>query len=173
MKKDVRQKRSHEEKCGRARILDADDTRFVRATEIAGDDLQTAARRTVVVPRIERDDERWVGPLVHAEHEVLDDRRAGERHPLFRDTPEDDARIRRSIDVLKVADAGGQLKVAVHRGIEERLLGVKVTKDRRRRHAELGGDIGERSRREALLAEYVAGRLKDLLPMDEWRPAHL
>src|SRR5450432_2261875 len=78
MKKDVRQKRSHEEKSRCARILDADDTRFVRATEIAGDDLQTAPRRTVVVAWIERDHESRIRLFVHAEHEVLADRRLRE-----------------------------------------------------------------------------------------------
>jgi hypothetical protein len=172
MKEDVRQERAHEEKCGRARVLDSDDAGFMSATEVTGHDLQPAARRAVIVARVERDDERGVCLLVHAEHEVLSDRRPGERHPLFRDTPEDDARIRRGIDMLKIVDARGQLEVAVHRGIEEGLFGVEVAQDGRRRHAQICSDIRECGGCEALLREDLACCLKDLVPVDEWRPPH-
>ena len=95
MKEDVRQKRSHEEKSRSARVLDADDAGFMSSTEVAGHDLQAASRRTVIVAGVERDDERQIGLLVHAQHEVLHDRRAGKRHPFFRDTSADDARMQK------------------------------------------------------------------------------
>jgi hypothetical protein len=173
MKEDVRQERSHEEKRGGARVLDADDAGGMGSTEVTRHDLQPAARWTVIVARIERHDERRVRLLVHAEHEVLGDRRPGERHPLFRHPAKDDTGIRRGIDILKVSDARGQLKVAVHRGVEEGLFGVEMAQDGRSSHAQLSGDIRQRGRREALLREDRACCLKDLIPVNEWRPAHL
>jgi hypothetical protein len=145
----------------------------MRSTEVAGNDLQPASRRTVIVARVERDDERRIGPLVHAQHEVLNDRRAGERHPFFRDTSQDNARIGSGVDMVEVGDARGQLNVAVHRKIEQGLLGIEMTQNRRGRDVQLSRDIGERRRREALLREDFACSLEDLLTMDEWRPAHL
>ena len=173
MKEDVRQQRSHEEKRCRAGILDADYARFMRAAKVTGDDLQSSSGRTVVVARIEWNDERRVRLLVHAEHEMLADRRLRERHPLLGDTTKDNAWIGRGIDVLKIADARGQSNVAVHRCVEEGLLGVEMAQNGRRRHPQLGGDIGERRGREALLCEDLAGRLQDLIFMDEWWPPHL
>jgi hypothetical protein len=173
MKEDVRQKRSHEEKCGRARVLDSDDAGFMSATEVTGHDLQPAARWAVIVARVERDDERGVRLLVHAEHEVLADRRLRKRHPLLRHPAQDDAGVDRGVDVLEVADAGGELNVAVHRSVEQGLFRFEMAEDGSRGHVELRRDVGKRRRRETLLGEYVARRLEDLFPVDSWRPAHL
>lgn len=173
VEENVRQERAHEEKCGGPRILDADDAGFMSSIEVAGNDHQPASRRAVIVARIERDDERRVRLLVHAEHEVLADGCPGERHPFFRDAPEDDAWIRRGVDVLEVGDARGQLNVAVHRRVEEGLLGIETAQDGGGGHMELSRDIRERGSGEALLREDLTCRMKDLVPMDEWRPAHL
>ena len=173
MKEDVRQQRPHEEKRGGAGIFDSDDAGFMCSTEVTGDNLQPASRRAVIVAGVERDDERRVRLLVHAEHEVLADRRAGEGHPFFRNTSKDDARIRCGIDMLEVGDAGRQLDVAVHRGVEEGLLRVEVAQDGGGGDVKPGGDIGERGRRKALLGEHFPCCLKDLIAVDEWRPAHL
>ena len=143
------------------------------STEVAGDDLQPASRRTVIVARVEWDDERRIGLLVHAHHEVLNDRRAGERHPFFRDTSKDGARIRRGVDMLEVRDARGQLNIAVHGSIEQGLLGLEMAQDRSGRHMKLRRDVVERGRGEPFLRKGLTGCVKDLLSMDEWRPAHL
>jgi len=145
----------------------------MRAAEVTGDDLQSAAWRTVIASRIKRDDERRVLLLVHAEHEVLPERGLCERHPLLGHAPEDDAWIGCGVDLLQIEDACGQLNVAVHRCIEKGLFRVEVPEHRRRCDTHLGGDIGKRRARKPLLREYLAGSLEDLIAMDEGRPSHL
>lgn len=173
MKEDVRNERSHEQERGRAWIGDADRARFARAPEVARHDREAAARRAVFAARIERNDQRGIAALVHGEDEVLHDGRSGERHPLFGDAPEDDARIRRGIDVLELENAVRQLDAAAHGRFEQRLFRIEMTKDGGRSDAELACDIGERRRREALLREHAPGGVEDLLAADGRRPAHL
>ena len=173
MKEDVRQQRSHEKKRSRARIFDADDAGLVRAPEVTGHDLQSAARRTVIASRIKRDDERRVLLFVHAEHEVLPERRLCERHPLLGHAPEDDARIGCGVDVLQVEDARGEPNVAVHRCIEKRLLRIEVAQHRSRGDPKFGCDIGECRGGESFLRKDAARGAQDLLPADDRRPSHL
>lgn len=173
MNEDVRQQRAHEEERRRTRISDLNDTGFFRAPEIARHDFETTPRRTVFSARIERNDERRIRACVHTDHEMLDDRRARERHPLFRDAPKDDTRVRRGIDGLQVDDALRQRDVRVHRRFEQRLLGVEVPQDRRRGDPKLAGDVRQRRRREAFQGEDGPCAPEDLLAADSRRPAHL
>ena len=173
MKKDVRKQRPHEQQRSGTGIFDADHARLVRSPKISRHNLQASARRTVVAARVERNEQRGVRLLVHAEHEMLTDRRFRERDPLFGDAAQDDARVRGGVDVLKVCDAGGQLNVAVHRGVEQGLFGVEVAKDGGSGDLQLRGDVCQRCGRESLLREDVTSCLKDLLAMDERRPSHL
>jgi hypothetical protein len=169
----VRDQRAHEQQRRRTRILDVDDACVVRAAEVVRDDLQAAPRRTVLTARVERHHEGRVRALVHAEHDVLDDRLARERNPLFRYMPKDDARIRRRVDCFEVDNARRQFDTAAHGRVEQRLLRLEVPEHRRRRDAEVGGDVGERGGREALLRERGARCLKDLLAADRRWTSHL
>lgn len=173
MEEDVRKQRPHEQKRRRAWILDADDAGLPGPPKVSRHDLQSPARGAVDAARVERHEERGVGLFVHAQHEVLPDRRPGERHPLLGDTAQDDPRIGRGVHVLQVGDAGRKLDVAVHGRVEQRLLGVEVAEDGRRGDVQLRGDVGERGRSKPFLGEYVARGLEDLLPMDARRSSHL
>ena len=173
MNEDVRQERPHEEQRRRTRILDSNDTGLTGAPEIARHDLQPAPGRTVLGPRIERHDQRRIRALVHAEHEMLHDRRPRERHPLLGHSAQNHPRVRRSVDALQIEDALRQLHVRVHGRFEERLLGVEVPEDRRGSDAKLAGDVGQSGRGEALHREDAAGGQEDLLAADGGRPSHL
>lgn len=143
VKEDVREQRSHEQQRRRAGICDADHSRLMRPPKIAGDDLQTSPRRAVVVAGVERNDERGIRLLVHAQHEVLPDRRFREGNPFFGDAPQNHARIRGSVHVLQIGDACGQLNVAVHRCVEQRLFGIEVPEDGGGGDSHLRRDVGE------------------------------
>ena len=145
MKEDIRKQRTHEQQRRCAGIFDADHAGLVRSQKIARHDLQSSSRRAVVAAGIEGDDEGGVPLLVHAEHEVLSDRRFRERNPLFSNAAQDDARIAASVDMLQIGDACRQLNVAVHRGVEQRLLGVEVAQNGGGGDPQLSSDIGERS----------------------------
>lgn len=173
MKEDVREQRSHEQERRGAGIADADHARLMRPPKISRHNLQPSARRTVVVAGIEGNEQRRIRLLVHAQHEVLSDRRLRERNPLFGHASQDHSRIGGGVDVLKVGDAGGQLDVAVHRCVEQRLLGVEMPQDGGGGDLQLCSDIRQGCGREPLLREHVTRRLKDLLGMDERRAAHL
>lgn len=126
VKEDVREKRSHEQEGGGARVFDADHARLVRPPKISRHNLQPPPRGAVVAAGIEGNEQRRIRLLVHAQHEVLADRRFRKGNPLFGDAAQDDPRIAGGIDVLQIGDAGRQLHVAVHRGVEQRLLGIEV-----------------------------------------------
>ena len=173
MNEDVRDERAHEEQRGGPRILDADDAGRVRAAEVAGDVLQSAARRAVVVARIEGKHERRVAACVHRRHEVLRDGLARERHPLLGHLSEHDARVAGGIDVLEPANAFRQRDAPAHRCVEQRLLRLEVPEHRGRSDVQLRGDIGERGSGETLLGEHGAGGVEDLVAADGRRSAHL
>lgn len=173
MDEHVREQRAHEQQRSRARIFDVDHAGVLRAAEVVRHDLQAAPRRTVLTAGVERHDQRRVRALVHAEHHVLHDGLAREGEPLLRYTPKNDARIRRGVDALEIEDARGQLDTASHGRVEQGLLRLEVPQHRRGRDAEVAGDIGERGRRESLLREDGARRLKDLLAADGRWASHL
>ena len=173
MKEDVREKRSHEQEGGGARVFDADHARLVRPPKISRHNLQSPPGGAVVAAGIEGNEQRRIRLLVHAQHEVLADRRFRKGNPLFGDAAQDDPRIAGGIDVLQIGDAGRQLHVAVHRGVEQRLLGVEVPEHGGCCDLQLRGDIRKGCGRKSLLCEDGARCLKDLLAMDERRPSHL
>lgn len=173
MKEDVREQRAHEEERRGARLFDPDHARLRGTAEVVGDDLETSTRRTVIVARVERHDEGGIRPLVHAEHEVLHDRRTGERHPLGGDAAQYDAGIGTGIDRFEFEDARRQLNGAAHGRVEQGLLRREVPQHRCRGDVQTGGDVGERRGREPFLSEHAACGAQDLLTADDRWPPHL
>jgi len=169
----VRLQRAHEQQRERARIAAAHGAGVHGALEVAGDDRQSAPRRTVSGVGVERNDQR-PRPLVHVDGDVLGDELLGERDEALGDPSEHDARIGPGVEPVEIEDEIGRgSDPRTHRGAEELLLRARVPQHRRGRDAQLAGDVGERGRVEAFRREHVPRRLQQLLPRDPRRPSHL
>lgn len=170
---DVRDERTNEKKCCGARVVDFDDAGRFGSAEIARQNFFSAARRTVIAARIERQHQRRIAALMHRDHHVLGDRLARVRYPLLGQLAQDDSRIRRRVDFVEAEDARRQRDASAHRGIEEGLLRFEMAQQRGRRDMQLGGDIRQRRRGEAALGKHDACGVEDLIAADDRRAAHL
>jgi hypothetical protein len=112
---------------------------------------------------------------VHGHGDARADDLGEERHDLFGQAAQDDSRIFARIDGAQVEDRLRWIDehAALHGQREERLLGVDVAQQRRRRDAELAGDVGERGGLEALEGEDPARGGDELLAGDGGWSAHL
>jgi hypothetical protein len=172
MDEDVAEHGPHEEHGGGARIIDADRARFVGAAKVAGDDRERFARGAVVGSGSEREHERGARAVVKLDGDVLRDRRRRERDPFLGKPAQHDSSVR-GIGCLQVEDALRQDHGPAHGLVEEVLLGLEVTQDRRGRDAEDAGDIGEGRRLEPFQGKDVTRRIEDLRPGDARWTAHL
>lgn len=170
MGEDVALQLADEEQRQRARIAAADRSRFHGAAEVIGEEPQGAARRNLFVVRIEGNDDRR---RVHLHGDGGTQDGADEGNGLPREVAEDDARVRRRIRPGQRQHEVGHGNVArAHRRAEELLLGIEMAQDRRRRDAQLAGDVGERRGREAARAECAARGIEDLIARNARRTAH-
>ena len=172
MDKDVAEQRAHEEQRCRARILDAQRTRLAGPAEVPRHDRKGLAGRAVVGAGGERKHERRSRTIVEIDSDVLRDRVRREGNPFLREAPENSARIRR-VGGLEIEDALGQDDGAPHGLVEEGLLRFEVPEDRRRRDAELAGDVGECGGLDPLQGKDAPGGVEDLVARDARRTAHL
>lgn len=173
MEKDVGLQRSHEQQRRRARVFDANDAGLGGAAEVVGNDAQAAARRRVLGADVERQDDRRLRAAVHVDGEVLGDRVRDERHEFLGQPPQHDARILGTAGGLEMDDGGGHLDVPrAHGRGEKRLLRLRVAQQRRRREAELRGDVGEGRGLEAFRRENAAGGLENIVAADGGRASH-
>lgn len=174
MKEDVRLQRAHEQQRGPARVADAQNAGNGGALKVIADGGQGAAGRTALVPRIERQDDRRPGPLVHVESDVFADRPLQEGDGLLRQAAQNDPRICRRIgrgqlcDEFRRGDAG-----RAHRLLEEVLLALVMPEQRRGSDLQLDGDVGEGGGSEPLLREDAPRGVQELLAADGRRPSHL
>ena len=174
MKEDVRLQRAHEQQRGPAWVADAQNADVRSALKVIADGGQGPAGRTALVPRIERQDDRGSGPLVHVDCDVFADRPLQEGDGLLRQTAKNDPRICGRIsrgqlsDEFRRGDAG-----RAHRLLEEVLLALVMPEQRRGSDLQLDGDVGEGGCGEPLLREDAPGGVQELLPADGWRPSHL
>lgn len=112
---------------------------------------------------------------MHGHDDAAGDDALGERDELLGDAPEDDARIGLARRAHQFADRGGDFDrfAAAHRLGEERVLGDGVAEQRRGRHTELAGDVGQRGGGKALGGKNAAGSVEDLIAADARRATHL
>ncbi len=170
MKEDVGLELADEEDRERTWVRVADDPRTDRAREVVGEDADRAARRNLLVLRIERNDERG---RVHLHCDRGTDDAAEERDHAARELGENNARIGGRVEVDERGDEVRRGDAAVaHRGIEELLLRREVAKDRRGRDVELIRDVGKRGCREAARAEGLSRGFEDLIARDARRAGH-
>lgn len=175
MQEHVRLQLSREQESHGARIAGADRAGVDGALEIGSEQFESAPRRRFSRGRVERNHERGLARAhVHLHGDGGADHRLDERHELFGEMPQNDARIFRAVSPGKLQQRLRQRNVARAHGLgEELLLRGEMSQDRRSGHAERAGDVGERRRVEAPLYEDVPGGLEDLLPVDARWSAHL
>ena len=171
VQKDVRLERPHEEQRRRARVANADDARLGGAAEVALDDVQAAAGRTVGGLGVERDDERGLG--VHVDRDVQADHFLGEGDELLGDAAQHEARVGARVNLLQVGDDGRQAAAAGHGLEEELLLRLDVAQERGGGDAELSGDVGQGGVAETLGGEDAAGDVQEPIAGDGGRASHL
>lgn len=174
MDEDVRLELAEEQQRQRARIGGADDAGVDRAAEVAGGDTENAARRRVLIVRVEGNDERGLPRgLMHLHRDRGADDRADERDELLREAAQHDARIGRGIDARELVDERRDDQIArAHRRGEKLLLGREMAQDRRRGDLQLRGDVRQRRAGEAALGEGRAGGFEDLLAGDARWTSH-
>jgi len=174
MDEDVRLELAEEQQGQRARIGAADDAGLDRAAKVRGGDAQHAARRRVLVLRVEGNDERGLPRgLMHLHGDGGADHGADEGDELLGEAAEHEARIGGRVDARELVDEGRDDEGArAHRRGEEVLLGAEMAKDRGRRDLQLGRDAGERGGGEAALGEGGARGFEDLIAGDTRRTAH-
>lgn len=160
-----------EEKGHRARVAAADRAGVHGPTEVVRGDAQAAARRCLLLMRVERNDE---GGRVHVHGDGRTDDGGHERDELLGEAAQDDARVGRGVDAGEVFDErrNGEGPRAHRRG-EELLLARAVAEEGRGRDVERSGDLGEGRRGEAALGERGPGGVEDLIAGDAGRAAHL
>ena len=174
MKEDVRLQGTHEQESGGPGIADAQNAGIRGALKVIADGGQGPARRTALVPRIERQDDRRPGPLVHVESDVFPDRPLQEGDGLLRQTAQNDPRIRRRISRGQLCDEFRRGHAGrAHRLLEEVLLALVMPEQRGRSDLQLDGDVGEGGRSESLLREDAPRGVQELLPADGRWPSHL
>ena len=174
MDEDVRLKLAEEEQRERARIGAADRPRVDGALEVAADRSEHEPRRRLRGTSIERNDERRLprGEM-HLHRDRGADDRADERDELLGETSEHDPRIHRRIDARQLFDERRHADVArAHRGAEELLLRRHVPQNRRRRDAEIVGDVGQRRGGKSAIGEGVSGGFEDLFAGDARGASH-
>jgi hypothetical protein len=170
MKEDVGLELADEEERERARIGLADDAGADGAGEVVGEDADRAARRDLLVGRVEGDHQRR---RMHLHGDRGTDDAAEERDHPARELAQDDARIRGGVERRDGRDEVRRDDAAVaHRGPEELLLRAEVPEDGRRRDAELARDIRKGRGRKTARAECAAGGVEDLFAGNARRAAH-
>ena len=174
MKEDVRLQRSHEQQRGGARIANVQHAGGLRAPEVLGHDLQTAARGRVGIARIERQHDGRLRARKHVHGEVFGERRLNEGHELLRQTPEHDPRVGRRVHSGQLEDEGRNGDaLGPHRRGEQGLLAREVPQDGRGRDVELGRDVRERGGFESLVREHASCGIEQRFAADDGRPSHL
>jgi len=174
VQRDVRVQRAHEEEGGRARVEGADAPGLHGPPEVVADGRQPALRRAVGRIRVERH-YQLPGTAVHVDRDVLRHDVLGEGDEVLGDAPQHFARIGRGrIDIHQLEKERRRRGNGVlHRRREEGLLRFEVPENRGRRHAEDGGNVGQRSGIETLLAEDAPGSQQHLVPGNAWWASHL
>lgn len=174
MDEDVTLELTGEEQRQRARIAAANCSGAHRAAEILREKAEAAARRRLLVCRVEWNDHcRLPRRHVHLNRDRGTDDGGDEGHELFGETAQDDPRIDRHVGRGKLVEKLRDRDTAgAHRRGEELLLGWEVPEDRRRGNADDAGDVRERGRGEAALGERGTGGLEDLLAVDAGGSAH-
>jgi hypothetical protein len=111
---------------------------------------------------------------VHVNSNIFRDDVLDERHEALGDAAQDDARIRTRIDPNQLEnEIGRRGHPAGHRRPEKLLFRADVAQNRRRRHAKLRSDVGQRRPLKPLYREHPTGGFKKLIAADARRPAHL
>lgn len=167
--------RPHEKQCGRTGVEGPETPRLHGAPEVVADDGQTTARRAVAGFGIERHHQSPLRARVHVDGDVLGHDLLRERHELLCYPPEDVTRVGvRGIDVRQLDDEVRRPgHAALHGRAEEGLLRFEMPQHGRRGDAHGHGDVGQRGAIEALLAEDLPGRLKQLVSRDARWASHL
>jgi len=174
MKENVRLQTAHEQQRGATGVADAQNAGVRGALKVIADGGQGPAGRTGLVPRIERQDDRRPGPLMHVESDVFADRPLQKGDGLLCQTAQNDPRIRRRISRGQLSDEFRRgHAVRAHRLLEEALLALVMPEQRRGGDLQLEGDVGERGCGEPLLREDAPRGVQDLLPADGRWPSHL
>ena len=174
MKEDVGLQRSHEEERRGAGISHPEHAGRCGALEVVRDGGQRTARRTRLVTRVERKNDRRACALMHVDGDVFADRLLQERDGFLRQPAKNDPRISGRIgggqlkNELRRRDSGG-----AHRLGKEGLLAGRVSQQGSRGHAQLSGDVGEGGGLEAFLGKDPSGRLQKLMALNGRRAAHL
>lgn len=174
MKEDVRLQGAHEQKSGGPGVADAQNAGIRGALKVIADGGQGPAGRTALVPRIERQDDRRPGSLVHVESDVLADRPLQEGDGLLRQTSQNDPRIRRRISRGQFSDEFRRGHAGrAHRLLEQVLLALVMPEQRRGSDLQLDSDVREGGGGETLLREDAPRGVQELLPADGRWPSHL
>jgi hypothetical protein len=170
MQKHVSLELSEEEQGQGAGIGGADGAGFHRPGEVVGEDADGAARRDLLVARIEGEHERR---RVHLHGDGGADDSAEERHHAQGELAQHDARLGRGIELGQGED---ELRhgdgARAHRRVEESLLGIEVPEDGRGRDFQRRGDVRQRRGGEAARAEGGPRGIEDLIATDAWWSAH-
>lgn len=166
--------RAHEQQRRCAGIESSNAAGLHGAAEVVDDEGQAAPRRTVRRVGVERHDD-LPSLAVHVDRDVLGHDALGEGDELLGDAAQHLARIRaRRVDLREGHEHGRRTRHGrLHRRDEEVLLRLEVPQHRRRRHAEDGGDVGQRGSVEAFLSEHAPCGLEDLLAGDARWASHL
>jgi hypothetical protein len=174
MDEDVRLQRSHEQKRCCAGIANVQSAGGFGAAEVLGDNLETLARRRVRVARIEWQDDRSLRAGEHVYGEVLGKRPLHERNELLSETSQDDAGIRRRINLRQLQDERRNRDASRrHRCREQRVFCREVPKHRGRRHVQLTSDVGQRRGLESLVREDLPGGVQQAVALNDGRASHL
>lgn len=155
-------------------IFDADRSRFSGAAKVVAHERDSALRRTLIARGVEGDEQRRaLRPRVHVHGEVRKEDLAHERHELFCEPAKHHARIRVSRRRRQLLHARRVIDDPAAHGLgEQLLLRVDVTQDRRRRHVQLSGNVGQSDRLEPSADEQTARLGENLFAGDAWRTAH-
>jgi len=164
---------TEEEACRGAWIVDADRAGINRAFEVRLDDAERAARWCALGLAIEGQPDLG-GALVHMNGDHGRDHAGEERHQLAREVLKNLTRILRTGSPRQLLNALRQFDAsALHRLEEEVLLRLHVPQQRRRRDAQLTGNVGQGGGLETLLREDPTRRREQLGSLNRRRASHL